>query len=554
MLLRRAASEATPEGRALLAQEAADLAGVLQDPVSKARVLASAAAVLAPAPEAERLAEQARQAALLVSGVSERALLLAGVAGQLGRECRSKAEECLREAIALAGTLDGGGPRARVMMELGIACAPGLSDEALRIAGSLGKGRLASRIEVLVAIAETADDAGRAEATRELLAASPGAGAASDQLRVLRRLTLDALPPAGAEAAVSHSDGEAVAAETAGTEGDAPPAAPWPLPAPKERVRCGAPIPEGGSPPPTVPEEPAEESVSEQAPDAGDLASAQLEVWNAIGDLMLERAKGRPDRTQRATAYIEAAEWLSPRDPARAAMALSRAAAELDGAPDSVGRLDVVLAQASALGPDVAPCIARALKDPQRRARSLVACGLVDEALADLSAIKDPWERAGMAVELALAGATPTGAAAVRSCLEVLPPSARRDDLLARAIEGLALSPLDEAGQTAVFLTGIVSGEEALARARLAAARRSVADGDLAAANERLAQARELIVAAGRPQICLARLAVVEHLLGGDGVTTARGLLDHSLRARALLEIADLLLAPLSAGPQDGPV
>jgi len=61
-------------------------------------------------------------------------------------------------------------------------------------------------------------------------------------------------------------------------------------------------------------------------------------------------------------------------------------------------------------------------------------------------------------------------------------------------------------------------------------------------------------VAAGRPQICLARLAVVEHLLGGDGVTTARGLLDHSLRARALLEIADLLLAPLSAGPQDGPV
>lgn len=517
-LLTRARSDVEPDARATLARAARDAAALVPDPARQALALAGAAAACAPFEDSAPIAEQARQAALLVTDRSARGDTLAGVAALVAPVAPEASGAALDEALALAGGIASKSERARALRGIGVRIAATLPEDAARIASGFGGDSVGARIDVLVAIASQAGADARAHALRGLLSAVKGLRTgAGDKLRVLTRVTL---PPVVSD----HV------------------AALWAPKGPK-----AGPIPAGLIPPegpgtPVEPEAPAEGPKPAAVP-ANALALAEQEVRAAIGELMLERTERLTARTDRIAGFVSAGEWSATYDTKLAATALGKAMDEIGASTIETGWLEVLLTRASAFSPELTLSLARGVSEPALAVRALTACGATDEAIAVAAKQKDPLVAARLLVETVAARPTIQGLGLLQQVLGGLPPGDKRDALLRGAISSTLASGLPEAGDAVQGLTALSSMPATLALVRIDVARQLLAQGDAEGARSRIGDAERLIDECGRPAECLAALAPVKQALGdADGVALARGLVNPGLRARALVEVAGVLL------------
>jgi hypothetical protein len=517
-LLARAKSEPDPGARATLAGAARDAAGLVPHPAREALALAGAAVACAASDDPAPVAEQAHQAALLVTSPSARVETLAGVAGLLAPIAPETARAALEEALALTRAIASKADRAEALHGIAVSIAATLAGDATRIASGFGEDRLNWRIDVLVAIASQAPATERAGAIRPLLKALKGWQASpGDKLRELNRATLRPVPP------------ERVAALWAPKPAKAPPIPPGVIP------------PDGPAAPIEPPGEPAEPA-GPPAPPADGLALAEQEARAYAGELLLERAERLTGRAERIAALVAAAEWSSAYDAKLTTKTLGAAMDEIEASTVETGWLEVLLTRASALSPDLALALARRVREPGCSVRALVACGACDEALAVARKQKDPWVVARLTVDIVTARPSPEALDAVQQALGALPPGDKRDSLLRRAVPSALGSGLPGAWDAVRDLTALSSMPATLALVRIEAARQLLTEGDAEAARSSVADAERLMDECGRLEDCLAALAPVKQTLGEDGLALARGLANPGLRARALTEVAGVLL------------
>ncbi len=205
-LLARARA-ADPAGRAILAEAAREAAARIPQPADRAVALAEAAALLAPETPPQTVGELARATALSEPDDARRREALAAVGATLAPTAPQLARSCVEEALAQARAVRSEGERTRALRGIGTRIGPRYAEEATRIVKELGSGRAASQVEVLVAMAGSAEPTERATALRLLAAAVRGWDVGpADKLRALEGLALP--EEADAEGDVSKAERE----------------------------------------------------------------------------------------------------------------------------------------------------------------------------------------------------------------------------------------------------------------------------------------------------------------------------------------------------------